>query len=284
MEPTTQEDHRSAIERAQEQAQESLDELLVDLDQGRSESLLRVLRALGNFHEYSLANAMMILGQRPSATRVAGYRTWQRLGRQVRRGEKGIVIIAPMVGRREEVDGDERVVRGFRAARVFDIEQTDGEPLPELEVTRGDPGGHAARIREFAKLHGIDVEYSDGIGLANGASTGGKILLRRGLEPADEFATLVHEVAHELLHQGLDRSQRPPLTVRETEAEAVSFTVSNAIGLEVGGAARDYIQMYRGDAAVLRAALDRVHRVATSILVFLKTAEPQEASAINAAA
>ncbi|MEZ5963070.1 MAG: ArdC-like ssDNA-binding domain-containing protein [Planctomycetota bacterium] len=279
MERTTTDNHRSAIERAQEQAQESLEQLLVDLDQGHSESLLGVLRALGNFHEYSFANAMMIVGQRPDATRVAGYRTWQRLGRQVRRGEKGIVIIAPMVGRRDEEGGDERVVRGFRAARVFDIEQTDGEPLPELEVTRGDPGEHAARIREYAQLHGIDVEYSDGLGLANGASTGGKILLRRGLEPADEFATLVHEIAHEMLHQGMSRTQRPPLAVRETEAEAVSFAVSNAIGLEVGGAARDYIQMYRGDAAVLKAALDRVHRVSTSILAFLKSDEADAAIA-----
>ena len=287
MENTTEDRLASAAERARELTRDSLEELIAELDQGRSESLLAVLRAFGKFHDYSWKNTMLIVGQRPDATRVAGYRTWKKLGRQVRKGEKGLLIVAPTFGRRDEKEpakDDESVVRGFRAAHVFDISQTEGDPLPELEVTSGDPAHHTEGLWLFAELHGIKIEYSDAIGLANGVSQGGRILIRRGLEPADEFATLVHEIAHEMLHHGVPNEERPTLTVRETEAEAVAFAVSNAIGLDVKGAARDYIQLYRGDAAVLGAALDRVHRVSSTVVTYLKDEDPHAADVVAFAA
>src|SRR5688500_13147569 len=123
---------------------ESLKELATLLEQGRSERLIALLKTMGRFHRYSLHNVCLIVAQRPSATRVAGFHTWRSVGRFVRRGEKGIAILAPIVRRRlEETQKDEpRVIAGFRTAYVFDVEQTDGAPLPQTADVAGDPGEH----------------------------------------------------------------------------------------------------------------------------------------------
>src|SRR5205807_4444315 len=90
------------------------------------------LDAQGRFHNYSFGNSLLILLQRPDATRVAGYHTWRKLGRQVRKGEKGIVILAPVASRIrvEDENGDEQVIAGpaqaFRTAHLFDVSQTEG--------------------------------------------------------------------------------------------------------------------------------------------------------------
>src|SRR5690348_9342487 len=98
-----------------------------------------MLSLAGRFHRYSANNALLINLQCPDATRVAGYQAWQRLGRQVRKGEKGIAILAPVVYRRRPVDATDPdalvgVLAGFRVAFVFDISQTEGDPLPEIPV------------------------------------------------------------------------------------------------------------------------------------------------------
>ena len=134
-------------DQAKQLAAQALDKLQAALDAGRSDTLATFLRTVARFHEYSFRNIMLILSQRPDATRVAGYKTWQALGRQVCKGEKGITIIAPMLLRNGDdgQDTDETDQRDadrslrFRAAYVFDIAQTDGEPLPELSEVTGDP-------------------------------------------------------------------------------------------------------------------------------------------------
>ncbi len=154
------------------------------------------------------------------------------MGRFVRKGEKGIAILAPIVGRREaESDGDNaRTVVGFRAAYVFDVEQTDGEPLPEPGEASGDPGAKTASLKAAILAQGIALESVDDLGGALGTSSGGRIRLLNGLSPAMEFTTLVHEYAHELLHHADDRPASRD--TRELEAEAVAFVVGEAVGLD----------------------------------------------------
>lgn len=96
-------------------------------------------------------------------------------------------------------------------------------------------------------------------------SRGGEILLRPGLAPAEEFSVLVHEYAHELLHQG-DKKGEQSRKVKETEAEAVAFVVCQAVGLETGTAASDYIQLYNGKKETLRESLSRTQDSAQEIL------------------
>jgi antirestriction protein ArdC len=219
---------------------------------------------------------MLIARQEPSASNVAGVRTWNSLGRFVRRGEKGILILAPMVGReRQPVEkttgenGDEKNPQpqlfGFRAVYVFDVSQTEGKDLPTLTEVRGDVSGYRERLVQFVEAQSIALSYSDEIGPAKGLSHGGKITLLSGMQPAEEFSTLVHEVGHEMLHRG-ERRTLTTKSIRETEAEAVSFVVCQAIGLENGSSAADYIQLWNGDANLLRESLEAVQQIAALIL------------------
>lgn len=245
----------------------ALERLEEGLRLGRSEELQQYLRVLARFHRYSLHNCLLIASQFSGATRVAGFQTWKKLGRWVRKGERGIAIIVPVTLRRREADGedDETVVR-FRTGYVFDVSQTEGEPLPEPSSANGDPGHHLANLHEFTRERGIAVEPSDALAPGtDGLSTGGRIVLRAGLGPAEELHVLAHEIAHELLHKG-DSGTRPSKTVRETEAEAVAFVICEATGLATGRSSTDYISLYEGDEETLRGSLARIQAVASSVL------------------
>ena len=210
-------------------------------------------------------NAWLIAVQRPDATLVAGFHAWKGVRRFVRHGEQGIAILAPVVRRRRESqDEDERAVVAFRAAYVFDVSKTEGEPLPEASQPAGDPGSSLMCIRAAIASRHITLEYADGLGGALGLSSGGRIRVLTGLAPASEFLVLAHEFAHELLHHG---SERPDSRdTRELEAEAVAFVVSAAAGLEALAATVDYVQLYRGDRDALATSLERIQRTAATIL------------------
>jgi len=224
---------------------------------------------------------MLILSQMPDATHVAGFNTWKQMGRFVKKSEKGIVIIAPMVLRIQDdqaKDGEQqKPMLRFRGVYVFDVSQTDGQPLPEPHRVNGDPGRHIDRLRQVIAERGITLDNADVPIGADGVSRGGRISIRAGLIPAHEFSVTVHELAHELLHRGESRPSSK--TVRETEAEAVAFVVSSAIGLETGAAASDYIQLYDGKTETLAESLDRIQHVAAEIIAALHDAPDEQAHA-----
>lgn len=238
------------------------------LESGQSEQMRNYLAAMGRFHRYSLGNIMLIMAMRPGASKVAGYQTWRKLGRQVIKGEKGIPILAPMVYRKEKEE-EEKVV-GFRTAYVFDIAQTEGDALPEPARAKGDADVWLDRLKTYVALQGIQLQNLKILSGAEGASTGGTILVRPGLEAAEEFSVLVHELAHERLHHGQEVPDSR--TVRETEAEAVAFIVGNAIGLEMSTASSDYIGLYQGNKETLAASLERIQRTASGIIQGLENA------------
>ncbi|MCU1305254.1 MAG: hypothetical protein JWQ87_5538 [Candidatus Sulfotelmatobacter sp.] len=263
------------LEEIKNRTQEASDYLVQSLEAGHSEVLTEYLGAIAKFHTYSFGNIMLIARQKPSATNVAGVRTWNSLGRFVRRGEKGILILAPMVGKKTKTleettgEGDEKnpqpQLYGFRAVYVFDISQTEGKELPQLTEVKGDVSGYRERLVKFVEARSIELCYSDKIGPAKGLSQGGKITLLSGMQPAEEFSVLVHEIGHEMLHRG-ERRTLTTKTVRETEAEAVGFVVCQAIGLDTGTAFSDYIALWNGDANLLRESLQAVQQTAAVIL------------------
>lgn len=141
-------------EQIKEITEKATEQLIASLQAGQSEALTRYLKAIGRFHRYSLYNVLLIASQKPNASYVAGFRTWNELGRFVKKGEKGILILAPIVRRRaeNEEDGDEASAStaGFRAAHVFDVNQTDGQEMPQIGIVQGDPCGYRERLHGFA--------------------------------------------------------------------------------------------------------------------------------------
>jgi hypothetical protein len=215
-----------------------------------------------------------IARQMPTATRVAGFWTWKNLGRSVNAGAKGIRILAPIVGVRRKKDEEAekditkqntRTLLGFRNTYVFDISQTNGVDLPELREVSGDPGESIDRLAAFLRAQGIQIVYNPKIAPALGMSYGGRIAILPGQSKAEEFSTLVHEAAHEMMHKA-ERRTATTKTVRETEAEAVAFVVGKAIGLVTGTASADYINLYHGNASLLAESLEVVQQTANIIL------------------
>ena len=261
--------------------------LIEQLEAGRSEGLTAYLTAMGRFHNYSFGNILEIARQRPDATRVAGLYAWNQLGRKVIKGQKGIRILAPMIGTRKKKDTEANkskdpaavnapVLVGFRAVYVFDVSQTEGAELPGFtERTKGEVGEFRERLIDFTIAQGIQLEFKESIAPALGMSYGGRIVILPGQEPAEEFSTLVHELAHEMLHKA-ERRTATTKTVRETEAEAIAFVVSQTIGLDAGRASADYIQLYHGNAALLSESLEVIQRTAALILSALETKEEAE--------
>ena len=147
-------------------------------------------------------------------------------------------------------------------------------PLPDHATVNGDPAGYTDRLKAVVAERGIELTYSNELGSFEGMSAGGRITLRTGLSPAEEFSMLAHELAHEVLHHS-DNGQRPAKSVRETEAEAVAFVVCHAIGLDTNTAAGDYIQLYAGNKETLAASLDRIQHTSTGIITaILNDANP----------
>lgn len=262
---------QSSVHRAKQIAERALGQLSEQLDTGNSEQLEAYILAMSRFHRYSFNNIMLIISQRPESSQVAGFHTWRKLGRAVKRGEKGIAIFAPMKFKPKQDLSPQDDPSGqtphifFRVVHVFDISQTEGEALPEPARVSGDPGDQLEALLNAARGSGLSVEFSDELHGADGVSKGGSIVLRSGMPPAEQFSVLAHEWAHEILHQNKD-APRPGRTVRETEAEAVAFVVSQAIGLDTGPAASDYIRLYNGDTETLTASLDRIQRAACLII------------------
>jgi len=273
----------------QQLIRENVKHLIEQLEAGHSETLTAYLRAMAVFPDYSLGNQLAIARQRPTATRVAGMWSWNQLGRFVNKGEKGIAILAPVIGKSRkqsqsadsadtETDTNKSVLLGFRKVYVWSEDQTQGLPLPELEKVTGDAGVYLDRLRDFVNVQGITLEYTESIAPALGAAFGNTIRLLPGQNKAEELNTLVHEAAHlALKHQ--ERRTTTTKTVRETEAEAVAFVVAQGIGINAAQSA-SYIQLYHGNAPLLMESLAAVQQVSAVILsaITIEDSVSQEAT------
>ena len=274
-------DKQSLVYKETESALQELEEAL---RAGKSQALTEYLAVLSRFHNYSMRNIMLIAMQAPDATHVAGFNAWKKLGRTVKKGEKGIRILAPMAYRKknatdqkEASDDDEstkQVLAGFKVVSVFDVTQTEGKELPELAEIGGDPGHFLSRLKKLIASKDIELTYEQLDGSTLGLSKDGAISIQQDLPAPEAFSVLVHELAHELLHKG-ERRKELNKKVKETEAESVAFVVCTAIGLEPSTRSSDYIQLYQGDAETLAAALDNIQKTANQIAEGLTTANGQ---------
>jgi antirestriction protein ArdC len=268
--------------------------------QGKSDRLLRYLEFSARFHSYSFGNLLLILLQFPDATRVAGLRQWNKLGRHVRAGEKGIMILAPMTVRKrvEKESGfpaevparssdpdveaaDERITL-FKPVYVFDVSQTEGRELPTLLQATGDVSDCYPALQRAVRDAGIALELVDSIpgsASAEGISCGSRIAIRNDLDPPEAFRTLAHEFAHELLHWPKDGTsepsrgvgKEPSRTIRETEADAAAFVVCRHFGVTCDSA--DYLLLYDSDERLLLERLETIRHTAATIIDAIEAAQ-----------
>jgi antirestriction protein ArdC len=285
------------VREAGQKIEDSIRELVEQMSRGKSDQLVRYLEFASRFHTYSFGNLLLILFQRPDAARVAGLRQWNRLGRHVRPGEKGIMILAPMeVWKKpnassdtlaenepsESVENESRErIRIFKPVYVFDVSQTDGADLPHLTHATGNAGSALPALKQAVRDSGIvfeEKDYTPGASSAHGASYGGRIVIRNDLDSAEAFRTLAHEFAHELLHWPKDGTPKEPdKKIRETEADATAFVVCRHFGVESDTS--DYLLLYDSEPKLLLDRLETVRHTAARIIDAIHSAEEQPGNA-----
>jgi len=248
-----------------------IEQLARETDAARvSEEMLRYLEACSKFHHYSLFNMWLIMMTKPQATLVAGYRKWQSLNRYVRKGEHGISILAPILISKDKEDPiPEKTVVGFKVVYVFDVAQTEGESLPPTPNWKSPEKNAllAEKLIRFAESRGIKVSEQELRGEVQGISMGGAIKV----DPEAGTATLIHEIAHELMHQREDRPASK--TVREMEAEAVAFVVARHLGLDDVDSP-NYIALHGADSGAILECLERIRRTVLEIIVVVEQDHP----------
>lgn len=247
----------------------SLEQLAAATDAAKtSEQYLNYLAASAKFHNYSIGNVWLILMQNPNATMVAGFHDWMdKHHRFVKKGEHGIRILAPCFPKQSEQTTREtdRQPVYFRIVTVFDVSQTDGEPLPETPNWKSPERNEvlATKLLTFAASRSIAVTVNELAGDTQGMSTGGAIVL----DPTAGTKTLIHEIAHELmkhLGSGLDHA------TRETEAEAVAYVVGVHFGLD-NLASPNYIALSGADSKTIKARLTEIQKTANEIITAIES-------------
>lgn len=276
-------------------SQEKTKEVLKQLEEGvrdvfESERFKEYLRFVARFHNYSYSNTLLIMQQRQGATRVAGYNAWKEMGRHVKKGEKGIVILAPSFRsvKRQVTDKDGQAVTDekgepvteaagkqlnrFFPVHVFDVSQTDGKPVPELAPPlEGEVKDFKKVFRALEGLSPYPVRYGEMNDGAHGYCDYAKqeIVLSDKNSRLQTIKTLVHELAHARLHHkdhtGADLKSKSD---KEIEAESVAYAVSQRLGLDTGEYSFDYIANWSKDkeTSQLKAALGTIARETDAII------------------
>jgi len=227
------------------------------------------LEAQRRFHHYSFRNAMLIYQQCPEATRVAGYTVWKSLGRQVKKGEKGLCILAPLI--RHDQAGNKSVY-GVRNAYVFDVSQTEGDDLPQtppLTLLEGEFSNlkrFQCRLEAWLEGQNITLERKVLPKAMSGVydCKAHRITVSSTLSPNAAFKTLIHETAHALLHrENTERVQA------ELEAESCAYLVCAELGLDTGSYSFAYLADWTPDAQKVLEAGQKATLAAKKILAVL---------------
>jgi hypothetical protein len=241
------------------------------------------LTTMSKFHDYSIGNQILIMIQKPEATRVAGFSTWRDLGRWVRKGEKGIAILAPVMPPKqkpEEMEKDETEAEieieprpvFFKVVYVFDVSQTEGKPLPEFEVPVLSGEANAELFTDLLahmKQRGVSVDFDSRPHMDPGVKgfyshTG--IWVRPEEPSAQQLKTLLHEVAH-YYSEGVFRIPRQDA---ETIAESAAFVVGTHFGFDTGVRSFPYVALWAKDKKVLENNLGAIRRVSTTMIEALE--------------
>ena len=253
------------------------------------------LQTMSKFHRYSFNNTLLIAMQRPDATLVTGYRNWQTMGRQVKKGEKGITILAPApIKRKREqeildqnnkplLDGNgkpkteevEVVIPRFKPTTVFDISQTDGEPIETLapeELTEA-VADYELFMKAITEISPVPIRFDEIEGEAKGYyhSVDKEIVIQKGMSDSQTIKTAIHETGHARLHdkdlmaeQGIEKDR----LTKEVEAESVAYCVCSAFGVDTSEYSFPYIAGWSSgrDMKELKTSMDTIRKTAGEMI------------------
>ena len=277
-----------------------MDSIMQNLETGvaelfTSERYQDYLKTMSKFHNYSFNNTLLIAMQRPDATLVTGYRNWQSMGRQVKKGEKGITIIAPApIKRKKEqtvLDQDQKLVIGpdgkpkteeveitlpcFKAITVFDIEQTTGEPIQTLapEILTAAVEDFDLFLQAIREISPVPIRFDAIEGSANGYyhNLDKEIVIKKDMSQSQTLKTAIHETAHARLHdkeimesQGIEKDR----LTKEVEAESVAYCVCSVFELDTSEYSFPYIAGWSSGKELreLKASMDVIRKTAGEII------------------
>lgn len=281
---------------------QKVQEITEKLEQGikelfESEKYKTYLNTMSKFHNYSFNNIMLIAMQKPDATLVAGFKAWQKnFDRHVKKGEKGIRILAPapykIKEERDKIDpvtqellldkdGNpqkeevEITIPAFRAVSVFDVAQTDGKPIPELAAKEllSDVEGYQDMIRAVEAISPVPIELEEIAGDSKGYydREAKRIAVQENMSEGQTLKTMIHEVAHSKLHSKeveQDEQMKKDRNTKEVEAESIAYTVCQHFGVDTSDYSFGYIAGWSSgrDTKELRASMDTIRRTASELI------------------
>ena len=269
-----------------------------------SEKYKSYLSTMSKFHNYSFNNTLLIAMQKPEATLVAGYQAWQKnFERHVNKGEKAIRILAPApykikeerdkldpvtgelmfdengIPQKEEV---EITIPAFRAVSVFDVSQTDGKPIPELEVNEllSTVEGYEDFVQALMNISPVPIAFEDIPGDSKGYfnTAEKRIAVQENMSESQTLKTMVHEVAHSMLHdKEVNQSMEIPekdRNTKEVEAESVAFTVCQHFGIDTSDYSFGYIAGWSSGRNMkeLKSSLDTIRKTASELITGIERA------------
>ena len=268
---------------------QQIKEISEKLEQGikevfESDNYINYLKCMSRFTDYSLNNTFLIAMQRPDSSIVAGYRKWNEMGRYVRKGEKGIKILAPCIYKAKKEDGnsevdkldkednEEKVLKGFRVVHVFDISQTEGEELPTIaHKLTGDVEGYSEFFEALLKVSPVPIEFKKIDGSANGYYhlVDKNIVIDEGMSEMMNCKTAIHEITHAILHNQDDGIEKDAdRRTKEVEAESVAYIVSEYYGLSTEAYSFGYVAGWSTgkDLKELKASLETIRQTSQTII------------------
>ena len=300
---------------------QKVQEITEKLEQGikeffESEKYKTYLNTMSKFHNYSFNNTMLIAMQKPDATLVAGFKAWQKnFDRHVKKGEKGIRILAPAPYKIKEeqekldpVTGEimldkngmpiteevEIKIPAFRVVPVFDVSQTDGKELPDIGINElsGSVEDYEDFMQALTEVSPVPITYEDIDGDAKGYfhTTDHRIAIQEGMSQSQTVKTAIHEVAHAKLHdreqnQDIDAVLDKDRNTKEVEAESVAYTVCQHFGIDTSDYSFGYIVGWSSDRDMkeLKSSLDTIRKTASELITGIedRLAELQKDRAVE---
>lgn len=275
-----------------EERKKEMSELMAKLEEGvkgvfDSTEYIQYLRTMSKFRHYSLNNQLLIWCQCPHATAVAGFNDWKKkFGRSVKKGERGIKILAPMPikikAEEEQTDengithhtdeGIERIITLYKTVSVFDVSQTEGEPLPEFEISELDGKVHdyASILEAVIQAAPCNVYFEEIINGSKGyySVIADKIVVNTGMSEEQTLKTLLHETAHAILHNKEHSKEGKDKPTKEVEAESIAFLVADYLGVDASSYTFKYVASWSAGKTVpeLKASLETIKDTATELI------------------